>query len=71
MPFKTQDAEVSPSGGKVSIGYFCDSFETHTLFYGLVGRGVFIIGTSRLVPTQQSSYWMIKTGAGCRAGAVH
>ena len=36
MTFEAENAEVSPTGGKIGIGYFFDSFKAHMLFYGLV-----------------------------------
>jgi hypothetical protein len=35
VAFEAENAEVSPPGGEVGVGYFYDSFKTHDLFYGL------------------------------------
>lgn len=35
MAFKAEDAEVSPAGGEIGVGYLYDLFKTHNLFYGL------------------------------------
>ena len=53
MSFKTQDTEMSPSGGKVRICYLDYSIETHTLFYGLM-ESVTTVGLSPSLQEQGS-----------------